>query len=267
MKKQLLFILIVLLFSVIFSCRKAKKDMKDYYPSVNTVSAIINEDGDVIVEAEITSSGEKSLEHIGFCMDTIPAPKMLSNQIVVSTINGGNFSTKYSNINSTLSYQSFNPNKTYYFRSWATNGNGYNYGNTISLTNIKGTPIIPTCSLAPSYLNLGTGNPSSTYYKVNSPSQSGTWDFQASSYSSGTLNFKFGSQPRNKVFTTTTSTPNNNEVNVSFYSGFISGTLNSGTYVYVYETSTGIYDITICQAPWLYSSTTFYLNTRFTCPT
>jgi hypothetical protein len=267
MKKQLLFILSLLLISVIFSCRKAKKDMKDYYPTVNTVSATITEDGDVIVEAEITSSGEKSLEHIGFCMDTVPVPKMLSNQVVVSTINGGNFSAKYSNINSTLSYNSFNPNKTYYFRSWATNGNGYTYGNIISLNNIKSTPVIPTCTLAPSYLNLGTGNGSSNYYTVTSPSQNSTWDFQASSNSSGTLNFKFGSQPRNKVFTTTTGTPNLNQVNVSFYSGFISGTLNSGTYVYVNEISTGVYDITICQAPWLYNSTTFYLNTRFTCPT
>lgn len=258
MKKQIYILLSVSFFLMIFSCRKAKKTMKEYYPEVNTVSATINPDGDVVVQAEIISEGEKPLKYIGFCMDTLPVPNMLSNQIVVTQLNGNSFST---------TYQNFDPKKTYYFRSWAANGNGYTYGNIIAVTNIKGTPTTPPCSLTANYLNLGTGTGSSAYLSVGAPVQNFTWDFQAASFSSGTLSFMFGSKPRSKVFTTTTNnSPNSNEVGVTFVSGFVSGSLSTGTKVYVNEISTGVYDISICQAPWKYNTSTFYLNTRFTCP-
>jgi hypothetical protein len=258
---------IVLLFA--FSCHKAKKNMEDYYPKLNTTGATVTDDGDVVVEAEIVSAGTKRLEYWGFCMDTLPVPGMLSNQVIVSEINGSTFNTKYDNVTALYSYYRFNPNKTYYFRSWATNGNGYGYGNVISLSNIKGIPVIPSCTLAASYLNLGTLQPSSAYSAVGGPTLNvnNTYDMQAQSWSSGTLNFNFGSKPRNKVFKTITGSPGVNEVNVSFVSGFTSGTLNNGTNVYVNEVSTGVYDITICQAPWVSGGATFFLNTRFTSPT
>ncbi|MBA3682312.1 MAG: hypothetical protein H0W73_14305 [Bacteroidetes bacterium] len=260
MKKQFIYIFGLTALFMTLSCHKAKKSIKDYYPVVETRAATITDDGDVIVEAQITSDGDQQLEYIGFCMDTLPDPNMMSNQVIIEELSGGNFTTKYDNISTLLPYHSFDPNKTYYFRSWATNGNGYSYGNTISLTNIKSAPVVPTCTLNTNQLN---GSP---YTIVTAPynSSNNTWDFQAQSQFYGTLYFKFGSKMRSKVFTTINhQTPNENQVYVGFNS---SEFLQSGSKVYVQETSPNNYEITICNAPYTLNSSTSYVNTRFVCP-
>lgn len=256
MKKIILFSAIIALVSL--SCRKALKDVKDYFPTVKTVSATVNLDGDVVVTGNVESHGEKQLEYVGFCFDTIPVPDMMTNQAIES-LSGTSFTHTYSN---------FDPLKTYYFRTWAVNGNGYTYGNVASLSGIAGTPVTPPCTLTMNYLDLGSGNGNSTYANIGSPVQNSTWDFSASSNSSGTLHFKFGSKPRTKVFTTTfSSSPNSNEVHVNFYHSIIAESIEPGNKVYVNEISPGLYDISICAASWKYNGgSTFYLNTRFTCP-
>jgi hypothetical protein len=258
-------LLIALVFA--FSCRKAK-NMKDYYPDVNTVSATVNQDGGVDVQATIVSAGDAPIGYAGFCMDTVPDPKMLSNQVVLSGLSGKDFTITYDNLSTTLPYKNFDPKKTYYFRSWATNANGYTYGNTISLSNIKGTPVTPPCSLTPNSLNLGTGMGTDNVSTVTGVQQNFTWDIDATGYNTGTVHFQFGSKPRTKVFTTTTNTsPGLSEVYISFYSGFISGALNDGNKVYVNEKSPGVYEITVCQGSWMYNTSTFYMDTRLVSPT
>lgn len=261
MKKQIIYLGSLLVFISTISCHKAKKNVRDYYPVVTTTSTIITDDGDVLVNAKIESTGDQPLEYVGFCMDTLPEPNMLSNQMVVNAVDGADFSYTFPNISTMLDYRAFNPNKTYYFRSWAANGNGYSYGNTISLNNIKGAPVIPTCTLNPNQLN---GSP---YTSVTQPylnSSGNTWDFQAQSAFYGTLYFRFGSKMRTKVFTTVDyQSPNLNQVYVGFNS---SEFLKSGSKVFVSETSANVFEVTICTAPYSLNSSTSYVNTRFVCP-
>ena len=240
------------------SCSKALKNVEDYYPVVNTVSATVLQNGNVEVKGQIVSEGASPIEYAGFCMGESPSPGMLSNQMISSDIQGNEF---------TATYAGFDPYKRYYFRSWATNDNGYSYGNTIYLDSIQATPVVAPCTLAANTINIGGSQPTETYSSVQAPSQSmSEWAFQAYSNSTS-VNFTFGSQLTTGVFTTTTnSSPAPGEVFIGFYSGFISSALNNGSSVYVNQLTPSSWEITICNAPWNYNSSTFYFNTRFTCP-
>jgi hypothetical protein len=58
------------------------------------------------------------------------------------------------------------------------------------------------------------------------------------------------------------------KVSISFDNGFYSGSLEPGTDVYVVKLGEDSFEITICDAPWKYSSTTtFHFKTHFITPT
>lgn len=262
MKKNnlLIYLLFVLSITLISSCKKALKNMDDYYPKVSIVSAEIQTDGSVLVTGKIDSEGDASIERLGFCCNTKPNPTLTDRQII-SEINGSTF---------TAIYKGLDEDSVYYFRTWATNSYGYKYGTETSLGNIIAAPVIPACTLPISYLNNGTGNGSTSYYYVSVPTNSWQfWEFSASPQSGNALNFKFGSAITTGIYTTENDyNPQSGNVFVSFQVGWLgSFSLESGSKVYVNTIGQDTFDITICNAPWKYNTnTTFTLNTRFTCP-
>lgn len=241
------------------SCRKALPDVNDYFPEVRTVSATVQMDGTVLVEGEIISEGEAPVEYLGFCCGTMPQPELLNRQLISSSISGTRFTAVYSG---------FSVDSTYYFRSWATNDYGYVYGSVVSLDSIIATPVAPPCTLTMNTVNIGGANPTHTYYQVTQPVEyMGEWDFDAETGSGPSVHFKFGSGITTGIYTTTINTnPGSGEVYVTFVDGLIYGGLNSGTSVYVNTIGPGTYDISICNAPWVYNSSTFYFKTRLTVP-
>jgi hypothetical protein len=257
-----LFTLAFFLFAI-SACKKARKNVDDYYPTVTTVSAIVNQDGTVEVTADVTLK-EGELQYLGFCMDTLPMPTMLQNQeIVTELVDGKQFKHTYTMI--------FDPAKTYYFRSWAASNEGYTYGNVIRLTNIKATPIEAPCSLVPNSSNIGINGSGGTVYKVTAVDHfSSTWDIDVEGYdaAAGRLKLRFGSELKTKIYTTTEESPYGDLVYISVTSGFTSGQLLAGSKVFVNSLSQGVYEITICNAPWQISGTTVTadLNARFKSP-
>ncbi len=257
MKKKSYWIIFISVLTLTSSCRKALKDVNDYFPKIKTVSASIQNDGTVLVEGEIDSEGAAAIEHIGFCCSTSQNPLMLASQI--TTIVKG---TKFSAI-----YSGFDYDSVYYFRSWATNHYGYSYGNILSLDSIEAYHVYPPCTNTMNTVSEGGGQPLATYTTVGTPVNNiGYWEFAAATYTGpSSVNFSFGSNLTTGIYTTTTNTsPGSGEAHISFNDGFISGTLNSGSSVYVNTIGSGIYDISICSAPWQYNSSTFYFNTRLT---
>lgn len=251
MKRILSILLGCVLVSIQLSCKK------QYNPEVKTVSATILPDGSVEVKGEIVSSGNTPIEYSGFCMDTLSVPEMLDNQILSGT-SGNNFSTIYSGLD---------PYKRYYFRAWAANGSEYSYGDIISLDSIQATPVAAPCSLSSNTLILAGSGPIELVYNVGFPTYGiDSWDFSVSTGSTS-MDFSFGEMPRTKVYTTTGNmSPGPNDVYISFFSGFTSGVLSSGSSVYVNQITPTSWEITICDAPWTYNSTAFHMKARFNCP-
>ncbi|MBL7931093.1 MAG: hypothetical protein JNL60_04300 [Bacteroidia bacterium] len=268
MKNIIAVLVLPIIVFILSTCTKARKNVMDYYPEVSTVSANVTEDGGVEVTANVTLK-TGALNYAGFCMDTLPSPDMMKNQVLVDNLNAAEFKSVYA--------MNFDAKKTYYFRSWAASDKGYAYGNTISLTNIKATPLSPPCMLNINSSNIGTmgssgSGPEGSAYQVTAVDNfSSTWDITSYGYTSsaGTLYFHFGSEPKTKVFTTTEGSAYGDMVFISVSSGFSSGYVLKGYKVYVNKISEGVFEITVCDAPWKLdggSSATFKLNARFISP-
>lgn len=261
MKKHLLFLKIAVLAVLLISnsCRKALKNPDDYLPKAKIISTEILADGSVLVKGEIESKGYSAVEYAGFCCGTNSEPDILSRQMIAD-LDGNTFSAIYSG---------FDVDSTYYFRCWATNDQGYKYGNVVSLGHIISPPVIPACTLPMNNLDNGSGNGTPNYYMVNPPVSSWQyWEFTAYPQSGSSVNFKFGSQVTTGVYTTENDY-NPSPGNVFVYFNFAGSpkSLSSGSKVYVNTIGTDTFDITICNAPWQYNtSTTFTLNTRLQCP-
>ncbi len=255
MKKHFLFFAVIGLFLLNNSCKKALKNVDDYLPKVSIVSTEIQNDGRVLVTGHIDSKGYSAVEYAGFCCGTNSEPNILSRQMIAN-IDGSKF---------TALYENFDVDSTYFFRCWATNDQGYKYGNEISLGQIIAPPVTPACTLPMNKLDDGAGWGTKNYYSVYAPTNSWQyWEFSANPQSGNSLNFKFGSAITTGIYTTENDyNPSSGKVFVYF--GQFS--LESGTKVYVNTIGADTFDITVCNAPWKFSATTtLTLNTRFQCP-
>ncbi|HEU4716665.1 MAG TPA: hypothetical protein VFU15_02485 [Bacteroidia bacterium] len=258
MKKPIAFFVLFAICLVSASCRKALKDVNDYFPKVKTVSATVQANGSVMISGEIESDGADPIQYLGFCCGTHPDPRITDNQVIVQR-DGNSFSAVLSG---------FSADSVYYFRSWAANSYGYAYGNVISLDSIAAVPVTPPCSLTMNTVDIGGSTGTHTYSSVSTPtSYMGIWQFTGNTATGPTVDFSFGSAIATGIYTTTLNTsPAAGQVYVDFTDGFIGGALNSGSSVYVNTVSPGVYDITICSAPWQYNSSTFYFKTHLTAP-
>ncbi len=254
MNKYLIVLSALSLVIIITSCEKPLENIDDYFPKVKTVSAVVLDDGSVEVKGQIISEGEAPIQNAGFCVSTNPVPTMLENQIIA----GSDFKAIYSG---------FDIYQKYYFRTWAVNDFGYSYGDVISLDSIIATPIIAPCTPSLNYLYTGITQPTQTIYEVGLPVYDGieSWKFQAKS-TNVTVNFEFGEKPKTKIYTVSTSQVQSEKIKVSFYSGFITGSLSLGSKIYVNQLNADSWEITICDAPWTYNTSTLSFTTRFISP-
>jgi hypothetical protein len=141
--------LILLSGCLLCSCKKARQDINDYFPKVETKSASITSNGDVIVTGKVALTTDTILA-AGFCVGTSSVPNMTLNQVVFNMPSLETFTTQFNN-------HLFDREKTYYFTTWAINKYGYKYGNTIELANIKGSYSPPPCKLDLGFIDLGQG--------------------------------------------------------------------------------------------------------------
>ena len=257
MKAPLIVIMILISFS---ACQKALKDVNDYFPKVTTLSAMVQPDGSVLVEAELDSEGAAAVEYLGFCCGTEAEPEMADRQIWAEYADGKFFAA--------YPPGSFHPDSTYYFRSWAANGWGYSYGNILSLDHIIAVPVDPPCAPVSNTVSIGGGQPVESYYLVGDPSVSiDSWSITAATFAGPTVDFVFHSEITTGVYKTVGhNSPGPGQAFISFYSGFISGSLAAGSDVYVKRLGPGSYEITVCDAPWDYDGSTFYFRTQLTIP-
>jgi len=253
MRKIVIFLAVAFAGLFFSSCKKTLSDPHDYYPKLKTVSATVQPDGSVTVKGEVISEGEAPIEYAGFCVDTVPVPGMAEGQAIVDVI-GNTFEANYSG---------FDIHTTYYFRTWATNKYGYSYGDVIFLDDIEAAPVVAPCTLVMNTVNIGGFSPTTTIYMASMPQLVTTeWELSAQSGST-VMYFRFHSRPRTGIYITTTSTtPGDGYVNMIFYSGSSSGALSDGSNVYINQTGTDSWEMTICSAPWSLAE----FNTRFRFP-
>lgn len=135
MKKNNTFYIVSILLLFSMSCTKVEKDVQNYFPKVITKNVEVLADGSVKVTGEVVKEGTTELYYAGFCMDTLPDPKISLNQKLVSYIEGNTFTAIYE--------PTFDKFKTYYFRAWVANESWYDVGETLMLDSISFDDAIP----------------------------------------------------------------------------------------------------------------------------
>jgi len=258
MKKTVPFVLVSVAILFFNSCRKPYKDVNDYFPKIKLESAILQTDGTVLLKGKIESEGASAIEYLGFCYGTKSTPKIVDNQIALST----------SDFTTIVESSKFDIDSTYYFRAWAANGYGYSQSsNILSLDSIIAAPVIPPCNLSANYVKLGSSYSADTFSTIGAAtynSASNSWDFTASAPSTR-VKFSFGNAITTGVYSTRDGTPLfEGQVIISFTS-FYYYRLQSENNVYVNTIGHNTYEVTICEVPWVDDNgITNYFNAKFT---
>jgi hypothetical protein len=254
-KKVILFLMVAIATG---GCKKALKDVNDYFPKVTTVSAIVQNDGSLLVTGNITSQGDDAVKHCGMSLSTSSSPALNDRQLVASV--GTTFS---------CSYAALSPDSVYYIRAWAANRYGYAMGNILTVDSVKVGHVTPPCTLTANTANLGTGTGTASVSSGNAISYdsfSGYYSFTAYLPSSDAITFMFGSHVANGIFTSAaTAYPTARQVVVTYFNSPTSTTyhVNDGASVYINTVNTGVYDITLCDGPWSNGVNTYHLSGRF----
>lgn len=259
-KNYIISFTLVLVFA---GCKKPLRQVEEYFPEVKTQSVVPTEDGGLRVDGEIISPGNTKIKYVGFCMDTVPSPAMTSNQIIVGTSEDF-FQAVYS--------EGIVAGKTYYFRSWACNENGYTLGNIVAVTAGQTVTVTAPCTpvLNTSAIGLFGSNSGSllSVYHLDGSNGQVMVDVTGSNSNAGNLDLLFGSRLRTKVFTTTRNYPAANEVSIEMDSFMSSGVVKEGQKVYVNEIAAGQFEITLCDLEWEDDETaeTYRVTARFRSP-
>lgn len=225
---------LIALFLVLFSCKKAEKDVYNYYPKVKTLSAKVQSDGSVLVTGKLLSEGAGELWGVGFCMDTLPHPEMHFRQKICDTLWDGEFHAVYTSLDAL---------KKYYFRSWAVNENGYTYGEDIPLESISIDSASIPCQVAMNTIKISGFIPEEEAFISVGPVEHGVeWEVWAYS-NSHSVHFSFLQQPTTGKYKITTGTGAGYYVNV-LVDGY---SLTSGD-IYVEQINSTTHQFTICNA-------------------
>jgi len=120
------------------------------------------------------------------------------------------------------------------------------------------------------WASIANSVPSGTFNNVSEPIDGGSlgyWEVNANPWDGPGVRLVFGSALTTAVYTTTTNTsPAPGQVFVSFYQNTIYGALNAGAQVYVKKLGPGTFEINICDAPWDYNGSQYYLKCRLVSP-
>lgn len=245
---------------VLSSC--VPSDVQDYFPKVTTVTAKVLADGRVVIEGKLDATGKAPIEFIGACYSTKPQFGLLENQLTTDTL--------YSDNSFKIIYDDdFKYDSTYYFRVWALNDYGYVYGSVLSLSKISAVPVVPPCSLTMNRYSILNN----TYYDITAVTKSVSWKTTKFVLSSSTglgMTVEFGGSIKTGIYTTQNSSAPElpRTAHLSFYQSGATQSVKADNKVYVNQVSSGVYEITVCNATWNLNggATTQYVNAKFKYP-
>ncbi len=242
MNKQL-FSAIAIVCLLITACRKVEKDVHDYYAKVKITEAKAMPDGSLELTGEV-DPGRHGLHYAGFCLDSMPHPGLVTNQVIIEgdMISDNRFKLVYKGLNSA---------PTYYVRGWASNENGYTMTDDIAVSNLGlDTNIIP-CKLAPEtmVINLQGNIDTEPVYSVDDPRDGFHWVLDVDCNSTS-LSFVFKRKPVTGIYTVASGDADGNYIELYYNrSGLGQTRAKPDSKVYVRQLPGNMLEISMCDAP------------------
>jgi hypothetical protein len=243
--------LIVAILSFFFSCKEEEPSPL----AVETVSAIVQDDGSVLVTGKLLSSGGASGVNliVAYGNEADPGEDEIWRENCVK--NGNNYTAIISDLNDTA---------TYYFRAIVKSTSHHvSAGKIIMLKNIKAKPVVAPCSPGLNKVNHGVGNPDQTFVNIGSSTSPIAWTISTSA--KGIFyEVSFEKKPSTGIYTTVEDfKPEGKGVYIRLGDGLSDYIITGGSKVYVNKIALNKWDITVCEAPFvmgLKSKLTFRLQ-------
>jgi hypothetical protein len=238
-----------------WSCRKPLKDVEEYYPKVSIESYEIGLNGTVTFTGRVDSEGASGVDYVGMCLAKGHVPSSDEHQLLAALQQDGTFSVKYYNMNN---------DSVYYIRAFATNYYGYSWSDVLTPGSWTIEPTVAPCNPVLNTMTEGTWN--YNIYSVDGPlNLSGSEQQYTLNTSFADAQFTFSEPLSTGIYTTDYSFDFDEQFKVRVL--FINGstyTMDSDWPVYVNEIEPGIFEITICGAPFqVTSSAEGYYTARF----
>jgi len=212
------------------ACKKTEKD-----PAVKNISAEILPDGSIKLTGELLYDGAAPVTAVGFCMDTLPHPGTMSNQIVLAKPEHNRFTYTYP-------YDIIKTKATHYFRSWAMNANGYTVTDDDLVTSDAGLDAagIP-CH--PSLNQVFYDGYTSGYSDIFSSPANG-WNIYTYFRGTSIISYTFSEKPvASCIYHTTDNVSAYNDVVIS-----INGhKADAGQKLYLYKVGDAAFEVTACD--------------------
>jgi hypothetical protein len=252
----------IIIFSIVLMALSScvPSDVQDYFPKVTTVTAKVLADGRVVIEGKLDATGTAPIQFLGGCYSTKPQFGLLENQRTTDTLYPDNsFKITYDD--------DFKYDSTYYFRVWALNEHGYVYGSVVSLSKISALPVVPPCTLTMHRYSILNN----TYYPITAVTKSLGWKTTIFTLSSSTglgMTVELAGTLKTGIYNAGNSLAFAGNASVSFYQSGGMQSVKAGNKVYVNQISSGVYEITVCNATWNLNggATTQYANAKFKYP-
>ena len=234
--KKALFILVLSL--LLITC----KDKEVLPLTVETVSAVVQTDGSVLLTGRIVADGGAPAADRGFGMGEEADPGVDEILIENPSINGKLFTSIRSG---------FKANTKYYFRAFARSGGVYSVGKIIMLDSIKSNPVVAPCTPVINTVNHGVGNPSENLLNIGASTSPISWDISTSA--KGIFyKISFEKKPSTGIYTTVEDfKPSGKAVYILLGDGLSNYTILQGAKVYVNQITPNKWDIIVCEAPFV----------------
>ena len=235
MKKTLFVVAVSLL---LITC----KDNEVTPLTVETVSAVAQDDGSVLLTGRIVADGGAPSADRGFGMGEEAVPG--DNEILLEhpTINGKLF---------TAVATGFKENAKYYFRAYAKSSGIYTTGKIIMLNNIKAIPVVAPCTPAINTVNHGGSNTTNNLLNIGASTSPIAWTISTSA--KGIFyKISFEKKPSTGIYTTVEDfKPEGKAVYILLGDGLSDYTVIKGANVYVNQILPNKWDIIVCEAPFV----------------
>jgi len=232
MLKKALFIFTLTLF--LASCDEEKTEPL----SIETVSAVIQDDGSVLLTGKIVSEGSSGISELGFGIGENPEPD--ENEIIIkNAITQGNLFS--------LVATDFDENTKYYFRAFAKAAGIVTTGKIIMLENIKAKPVVAPCTPVLNTVDYGQGT--GNFANIGASTSPMGWEISTSA--KGIFyKIRFENKPSTGIYTTVSDfVPAGKGVYILLGDGLSDYPVEPGAKVYVNKIDANKWDITLCQAP------------------
>lgn len=207
--------------------------------NVDTVSAVVQDDGSVLLTGKLNSDGGISGVSVGFGYGTNVVPN--DSEIVIE-----NLSLKNKIFTSQIN--DLDENRQYYFRALARNGNNIVQGRLLSLENIKAKPVVAPCNPGINIVDHN-GNSKASVKGISTVELPIGWSI---SFSAGNFVYKinFPERPKTGIYSTVEDfIPEGKAVYIHISDKLDESVVDMGAKVYVNKTGANKWNIVVCEAP------------------